>query len=425
MFENTLRYSTFADRSQVENRIESYETLIVPSHLLVGGKNAVPPLIHQLHEAGEIEYYIDPAITEFHRGYSFRDGGEIKQWHTKLLNELGNPIDEVMGNNRNLVYEDLDPDQRDDIIESVCDLQESFVQEAVEEQMGKYEPALMEDITPRAVIPWYVKIEDFEDLEPNRYIINQTKEITDLPVKPCIHVDKSFLSDINARQSIAELISDSGLDEMFLWIDNLNKYSTEIDEYIDYLRTVIELASNDIRPHAMYGDFFSNLLAYFGLRGIGFGTYHGEDKAEKLEPGGGGNLQRYYFDPVKDFLTIYESVELGQQHNAEIPPYSRLGSWDRLYRLGEDHDFLKNHFIRTKNHHRQLISAEDIDDVLNDLRADYEIYGDDLRDSETSKTAEHLRKWVATISEFESDYEDEYQEALATAEAQIEQEDSW
>lgn len=414
-FENTLRYSTFADRSQVENRIESYETLIIPSNLLIGGQNAIPPLVHQLYESGEVDFYIDPTITEFHRGVSFRDGGEIKAWHQKLIEELGAPLEMLMEENDNLVFSELTEEEVQNISKAVCRLQRDFIAKAVEEQIGKYEAALIEDISPRAIVPWYVKIEENEDIAHNLDIIGYSEDCSDIPLKPTIHVDKEFLSSSSERERIAQEYANSGVSEVFLWVDDLKKSETMISEYVDVIRLIVELVKADLKPHALYGDYFMNLMAHFGLRGIGFGTYHSEDSAEKLQAGGGGNLQRYYFGPVKEFLSIPDAVHLGNNGNAPVPNHSGLSSWNRLYKMGEDHDFLKNHFIRTKDYQRIQVLSTGLDELLEEIKSDFNTYQPILENRGTTKNANHLKKWANAIELYMKNYPNESESAIELA----------
>lgn len=237
VFENSLHYKTFADRSQVENRIESYDSLIIPSKLMVGGKKAVPPLVYRLVDAGEVSYYVNPSIREFHRGDSFMDGDELKAWHQKLTEELGEPLYSIIDSSFNLSVEELPSEDIREIAQSVVEFQENVVMDAVSESMDKYEQALADNIRPRAIVPWYQKISDYEHINQNREILEYS-QLTDLPIKPCIHAEVDFLRDATARAQIIEMLSINENKECFVWIDGLKKSDTSVDEYIDVLRFI-------------------------------------------------------------------------------------------------------------------------------------------------------------------------------------------
>lgn len=402
-FENTLQYVTFADRTQIENRIDNYDTVMLSSKMLAGGKKAVPALLYNLVEEHDLEYYINPSSAQYRRGSNFRSGGDVKAWDSKLIDELGHPFERLRDEKSNIIYSKLSDSDKQAVVESVCEFQGEFVPSAVEENVGKYSPVSTADLSPRAVIPIYTKIDNYIDLELNREIIEMANAYSDLPIKPCIHVTKSFLTDINHRISIADLSDEFNLSEIFLWIDNLKKQEVGVQTYMNVIDTVARISEKNVDPHFMFGDFFSNLLYYFGLRGTSYGTYYRESSTEKTgdgPSGGGANLQRFYFDPAKEFLSIPDAIVLGRQTNADIPPHLSLNSWDELYKAGEDHDFLKNHFIKTKEAHKQMILNSSLDDILDDLGSSYELYSNQIASRQTYKTVDHLRNWKEAINLF-------------------------
>lgn len=404
-FENTLWYVTFADRPQVEARIDNYDSLLIPSHLLAGGKKSVPALLKNLIEAENIEYYIDPSITEFRRGNSFRKADDsIKQWHSKLIDELGDPISDVLDTEDNLVYEVMDASERAIAVQSVCEFQENFVADAVEDSVGKYEDVGVEDVAPRAVIPWYTRIADYPHLSVNRELIELSKESTDLPLKPVLHVTKEFIRDLNARKALAELVEEVEIPETFLWVDDLKKGSTSRQEYLDVMDLVTRISGNNVDPHFMFGDYFSNLLFFFGLRGTAYGTYYREHKTEKVaRGGGGGSLQRYYYDPIKEFINIADSVQLGTSNDADIPDFDEMSEWGDLFRKGTDHDFLKYHYIKTRALHKERILSNNLNSLISELDYAYNTYSGQLTDLQTVKTAEHLNTWTESLEVFIED----------------------
>lgn len=423
-FENTLQYVTFSDRTQVKNLNTNYDTLMATSHLLAGGKKAVTSLIHNLIESEGLEYYINPTVTEFQAGRNFRNpDGTIREWHSKLIDELGEPFTKLRSEWDNIQWGDLNPEQKQNAIESICDFQTNFVDKSVEDEMDKYSDALDDsygfggtDLSPRAVIPWYTQIEDYEDITDNGDIIERCMEYSDLPVKPCLHTTIDFISDVTARSTLADFISTIDVPETFIWIDSLDKNTDEVDArtYRNVTHLVASISDEGVDPHFLFGDFFSNILYYFGLRGTSYGTFFRESYAEKMErKAGGGMLQRYYYNPIKEFLSVPVSVSLGQISREPIPEYDGISDWDDLLREGEDYDFLKNHYIKTRESHKNQILNQDLSTIVEELEENHSRYEPILEGLEaTNKNVIHLEKWVDGIELFEQDYEDMYENKI-------------
>lgn len=402
-FENTLQYVTFADRTQVEYRVDCYDSLLLSSHLVTGGKKAVTTLLQKLVTEKDVEYYINPSSTHFRRGSNFRkSNGDIKQWHSKLISELGEPFERLKDRDDNLRYEDLTDEDFNEAAQSVCEFQEEFVPEVVEENAGKYVSVDTDLLSPKAVIPLYTKIRDYPDINVNKESISVAKDTTGLPIKPCIHVTKEYLGDINFRNNLIDLVSDERVGQCFLWVDNLDR-DTKTEEYKDVIDLVSELHESGVETQFMFGNFFSNLLYYFGLNGTSYGTYYRDKSSEKTADtsgGGGGSLQRFYYDPVKEFLSIPDAIALGIKHDEEIPSFTPMNSWEDLYKEGDDHDFLKNHYIFSRNAHKRKVNQNELEDVLEELLKDYNKYSKDLMRRESVKDAEHIKRWVESIQEY-------------------------
>lgn len=415
-FENTLQYVTFADRTQVENRTDDYDTLLVTSHLLAGGQKAVPTLLKKIIEEKNVEYYVDPSSTEFRHGRNFRDSdGSLREWHSKLVDALGDPFEQLREEQQNFVFEDLSSDEQQEAVRAVCDFQDSFVKRLVEQEAGKYFEVLnMGDLGPRAIVPPYVLINDYGEVLINEEVIQLANRFSERQLKPCVHVTKGFIDGVDARKAIVESISGFDIPEVFIWIDGLSKTETTVDDYVNTIRLVGRFSKAGIDPHFLYGDFFSNLLYYFGLRGTSYGTYYRESNSEEWGQGGGsgGTLQRFYFDPVKDFLSIPDTIALAQQRGEQLPNHGMLNTWESLFEAGEDHDFLKNHYIKTRKEHKRNVQSEDIGEQMEEITRQNRRYGQLLLDVGTNKDADHLRKWHGSILQFESEYNNEYEELI-------------
>ena len=423
VFETTLQYVTFSDRSQIEGLAEYYDSILLSSHLLVGGQKAVTSLIQKLNnEQDDFVYYIDPAITEFRLGESFRGSdGDLKQWHQKLIDELGEPFTNQIERRDNIRWDDLSQDDKESAVESLCSLQANFVSNKVQENVGKYENVDINGLQPDKVIPWYVKIDDLDSLRTNEEIIEMAQSECDISLKPTIHVDKQYIRDVTNCGVIAEKFSSLSPEEYFVWIEDLDRSSTTKEEYEDVVYFVAKLAEEGIKPHFMFGDYFSNLLYYFGLNGTSYGTYYRDSHSEKTASGGGGggNLQRFYLDPVHEFLSISDAVNAAKSGEAEIPQHLQIQEWGEIYNYGQDHDFLKEHYIKTRHGHKQQVLTEDFDSLLDQLEEDKNKFSSTIESR--YKSVEHLAKWKSAFENFKENHPDISQRRLYETQAERQQ----
>lgn len=401
-FENSLHYLSFGDRPTVKASAPEYDSIILPSHLIIGGQGKIPTLINTLVKEEDIDYYIKPAITEFRAGTNFLDGEGFSPWFEKLVDYYGSPISEVLSSNSHLRFRNISESTCRGICSQVAEFQETFVRDIAEEAAGKYEE-ITDDLVPKAIIPWFELISEVEDVTTNRKIIRYTQSATDQPIKPCVFVKLEFLGDINHRKAITSMLDDEDISEVFLWVDELAKSETNIDGYLDVIDLVNRLFSKDIHSHFFYGNYFSNLLQYFGVTGTGFGVFHSESKSEKLEQSGGGgdNLNRYYFDPAKEFLSLTDIQTLIRSTDPPVCECSvcseELGSWMELYRVADDWEFLQPHYVSVRRLQKERVAENSLKDLLESLKEDEEQYVGLLEGTESTKTLYHLRKWRKSI----------------------------
>lgn len=402
-FENSLHYVSFADRPVVEDSVEEYDSLILPSHLIAGGSGAVPTLLNRLVSENEVEFYIDPAITQLRVGTNFlgEDNEELGQWFEKLTDALGSPVPDIVKEKTHIKYDNHDKETLEQIAEAILDFQENFVYESAQAASGKYD-IISDQLSPRSVIPWYVKITEPADVSKNRHLIEHAISYSSIDVKPCIFTTKRFLRDQTYRASVVAMLEDTGPDEVFLWIEGMDK-STDIGPYLNIIDLVDRLSDSGVAPHFMNGHYFVNLLSYFGATGTGFGVFHSESKSEKTEDtgGDGSNLNRYYFDPVKEFLNITDVERLTNNVDTDLCTCTicstELSSWDDLFRVGDDWDFLRTHYISIKRKHTEKVHRNTLEDLLEQIEQHDNDYSSHLGSTGSTKDSTHLYKWKKAI----------------------------
>ena len=404
MFENSLHYVAFNDRECVERAVDDYDSLIIQTHIVVGGQGQITPRLNRLYQDEDIEFYIDPAITQLRVGDYFRDDdGELSEYWKKWAKQVGDPVYSHLKQHRNLSATDFSEDERQAISKSLCDLQENFVKNSAIREADKY-AQISASLGPKAVIPWYTQITDSSDIAQNRELIENFQQYADTPVKPCIWVSKSFLKDSEGIQSIANLLEEVDVSEAFIWVDELSKKNTTVREYANTTRLTEEISNRDIDPHFLYGNYFVTLLRYFGAKGTGFGKYFLESRSEKTTGGGSGDLTRYYFEPAQEFLNITDVDRLVQKEEPELCDCRvckvELDDWEDIFRVGDDKLFLQRHFVSSKRIHSKKTEENSLKDLLKELKSAKRTYGSELERTKSSKNAYHLTKWTAGIEHY-------------------------
>ncbi|SDM50568.1 hypothetical protein SAMN04487949_1890 [Halogranum gelatinilyticum] len=405
MFENSLHYYTFGEYKEIERAAPYYDSLIVSSHFVVTETDKIAGTLSNLQPEQQIDFYVQPYLPEFRKGDNFRkSNGELRSWASNLAEYYGPPISDVLENRSNLNYFDFSREDQKKIIEKSCDLQLDLLDEASENKLGRYLDSVA-SLTPRALVPWYVKINSRPDIRANEEIINYAAEYSDCPVKPCFYVDKSFIHTESNRREIVRAVEEAPVREVFLWIDGFDKRDVSIGELCKALDLVERVSQRGVDPHMMYSDYFANLMAFFGLRGVSFGIEHGESKSEKTDSGGGsGDSVRYYYNPVKEFLNVYDVEDLGTDFDDPLCECQAcdpvMNSWSDIFQLADDRKARAQHYITTRDGHRETVTNETLDDLVGELWDGDDKYQEALDDTDHAANANHLRKWATAIEHY-------------------------
>lgn len=412
MFETTLRYNSLNNKHAVEGEYPRYDSLIIDGKMLAYSKKALPQFIQNLNEERSLDYYVEPIISDFRSGDDFRyPDGTIRGWYDSYVNELGDPLKQTLFDFDNVNPRHLDEEIIRGISRSVTLYQEKFVPTQLKEESGKYEEVNPDEVMPKAVIPWHHRINEKSDLGPNRTILDTTAAEAMLPLKPCIHTTKSFIRDRAHRTSLVELVKDYDVDECFLLIEELGKHNTYESTYKDVIDLVYDISEASIKPHFYYGDYFSNLLSYFGLGGTTYGVMYGEEYTETTEYNDqGGMLLRYYVDQIKDFLKVPAAVELMKRTDSAMCECDicqrHFDDWNDLVAHQESDDPLMNHlqkhYIEKRWRHARQVETKPFESIVSELESDRQEYVfpyTNARQISPNKDFDYLPRWINAIKE--------------------------
>lgn len=412
MFETTLRYNSLNNKHAVEGEYPRYDSLIIDGKMLAYSKKALPQFIQNLCRERSLDYYIDPIISVFRTGSDFRfPDGTIRGWYDNYVNELGDPLKRTLFESDNVNPRRLDEETIRGISRSVVLYQESFVGTQLEEESGKYEDVDPDEVMPKALVPWHHRVNEEADLGPNRTILDTAAAEATISLKPCIHTTKSFIRDSGHRTALVELANDYDVDECFLLVEGLGKHSTSESTYKDVIDLVYDISEAGIEPHFYYGDYFSNLLSYFGLGGTTYGVMYGEEYTETTEYSNqSGMLLRYYVDQIKDFLKVPAAVELMNRTNTEMCGCDvcqrHFEDWDDIVALQESDDVLMNHlqkhYVEQRWRHARQVEEESFDTVVSKLESDHQEFVlsySSSRQISPNKDFDYLPRWIHAVKE--------------------------
>lgn len=412
MFETTLRYNSPNNKHAVEGELARFDSVMIDGKMLAHSSKAIPQLIYRLRNERSIEYYVEPILSQFRKGNNFRYAdGTLKSWHEKYVQEIGDPLKEHLRSETNADPRRMEEDKIRDITLSSLLFQEEFIKNQVEEESGKYEEVDTEDLLPKAVIPWHHRINEAEDLAPNRTILETAVEESVVPVKPCIHTTKEFIRDTGNRTALAELTTAYDLDECFLLVEELGKHSTFESTYKNVIDLVYDLSEAGVEPHFFYGDYFSNMLSYFGLGGTTYGVMYGEEYSESTErTKQSGMLNRYYVDQIKDFLKVPAAVEFMQRIDADMCECDvcqrSFEDWQDIIRHQESDEALMNHlqkhYVECRWRHARQVEEDSFTDAVEKLQANFEDYIEDYsraRQISPNKDFEYMPRWINVLED--------------------------
>ncbi|MFA9518132.1 hypothetical protein ACERIT_13080 [Halopenitus sp. H-Gu1] len=426
MFENTIRYNNNNNKHPVETLTEDFDSILYESHLAAYNQRAVRHQITQLSQ-DDISYYIDPDLAVFERGNNFRnDEGMLGNWIRAYVNALGEPLKTILAEDGNLKPDRLTDKEITQIATAVVNFQEGYSDIGPDADLRKYsigdvEPAVP---NPKRIVPWYNKIRSPNQLTTTRKILEASQQAAELKLKPCLYIEKDVIANQSAATKMINLLSSVDVDECFLIIENLDKNETDGDEYIAVIDFVYNLSAANIAPHFLYGDYFSHLLYYFGLEGTTYGTLYAEEREEALKShGGGGMSKRFYFNTIREFLSIPGAADIGKQLGVPVCDCSvcqrHFKDWDDFLETLGDGDadldeesgddspnnalnIAQKHYLEMRWRHTMEVQENSLEEIREILVKNLERSSSVFKSSRqisSRKNLKYISKWLYSTEE--------------------------
>jgi len=416
-FKFYIRFGVHKDREVIKLLRDSISGVVVPAHILCYSTDATIAALSYINRG----YFIDPM------SFIFADSRKIQEYIVldkktqkntfkpsihKLANNYG--ILEVFQNNgfSALKVSDFTEDFVRNFCKKNIELQSQKFDQGKVNAYKKYEELLrkvgeehianeMKTVhSPNVIIPPYFYFDRLDDewLDINLKLARRTKENTVLPVVPLIFVHPALVNE--------ELLDKyTGFDEIFIWVDDLEKKnSLSVKQLTDFASFVKLATARGVKVTNLYGSYFSVLLGKLGLEGMCNGVFYGESKGRTSKVGGVPQ-SRYYVRTLHEFFPIPSTIELLKKFPALLDKESLEcmkiidSNIENIFKFSDNHALAQAHFVLSRGKEIDDAKNKNLTLLLQELEGIYETYRKPISESEeiTDKNIEYLKYWKEAI----------------------------
>lgn len=203
--------------------------------------------------------------------------------------------------------------------------------------------------------------------------------------------------DDKAVSTIIGDFSKLQIDGFLLWIQDFSEMDEPDPLLFAFRKLVSSLKAQKWKVINLYGGFFSSLMCYCGLDGVGFGICYKESADPTVFPTGGpagGPLPKYYLRDIKAKLgKIEAAIALNEIPSLEcscaICHKQTKYILDAAKPDSVSKDLTEKHFLICKGDERNQICKSSLTSVLAELNAAYKKYYKKAH----LIPVEHLKKW--------------------------------
>lgn len=419
MFETILRYSNNSDKPALRSNFNKLDAVIFDAKLVAYQPQGVCARIREIDQDTNLKYYVDPNLGDLREGNNFFNDGDpdegLRESYLRYIDQLGNPLKRIFQDNYRLQPNHMWEQDIRSIARDTVRFQQEFIPNCVAGRNLGQSPLIDEGFNsrPDAVLPWYHKIQSREDIDVNKVIIEASKIESDLPLRPVVHFERQELMS-PFRSDLLQYIQWLDSRSVFIIIERLSKHETSTEEYQTVIDFVNRVAQQGTDPYFLYGDFFANLLSFFGLKGTAYGSMYGEHFEEKTTySDSNGMSNRFYTTRIRDFLTPQAATDVLQEANepfcnCDVCSRSFDGWSDFLETADSDKDEdaiqseMKSHYLKQRWELTRQVEEMELEEVLVILEEDLEMmWGPFYKSAQTGKDAsiEYLDRWLTAVKQ--------------------------
>lgn len=355
-----------------QDHINKYDGVIIPFSIAISFEGGTYGFIRALCALDPSKTYcLDPRTALYQKDWSRH---LTRPPHEKVAMRLGAPFSDV-GLERPLKPNDFDDGKIRESSLNCLDFQRRFRHvEETNRKLEKYRTLLGADSLaelkePQHLIPPYFQNDlggrDWRRIN-QAYIEEAARETDGVPIRPVHHFGRWAEAH---TEEFLQVLRSNNVKQCYLY-PNLFKEHEATKEDLEKYRSTIERCSEEsVAPYALLGGYFSILLAFFGLHGVGNGVGYGEWRDSAYHKGGVPST-RIYIYPLHRYVGPTEA----QQLVAANPDFFMQGSdilrayFEKGLRLTDirNADAL-NHFLECRKKELELVNSGSVEAAVHEI----------------------------------------------------------
>jgi hypothetical protein len=399
MFERYAHYLSYGatDQRTVRDLMGEYSGLLVPGTVAAFQREGTGGFVLALSARTDAtDYVIDPRSPLFQQSLS-----NPKQSHLALADLLG--VDPQLFSGRHPEAADFEGQLCAEMAERWVNFNTGYT-ESVSGKFAKYAKRLNEPVLPSdARAPTYILAPYFiaegpEDpwWDVSARLYEEAARVA--PSDTCVRVVA-----VTSPLALGRLLDTLDDERAVIWVSGLQELETPPEVLAEYARVVAASEERDQDLFALYGGFFSVLLASFGLDGQSHGVGYGEYRSWLELPQSGPPPARYYLPRAHRYVSqeLAHQMWLADRTLAECDCAECEGQSPLIL---EYHELMK-HSVRCRSREIREWAGLDVMAALARLRVDYLDYRNDLNEAplpqiwsrRAQRTVEPMDRWTAAL----------------------------
>ncbi|CCE76639.1 hypothetical protein [Clavibacter nebraskensis] len=402
MFEHYLSYGS-TDQQTVRDLSGVFDGLLVPGTIAAFQAEGTKGFVLSLSARSAKPYIIDSRFPLFQNRLT-----SAKKSHAMLAEVLGQPG--LIQTDRQPTPEDFTDEVVNEVAARWIDFNVGF-DNVTTKTFDKYASRLQEAVFPEnrqgpnAILPPYMMVESADD---------GWFEVSNRLWEASVQYATSRRVGIPLRRVLAATTADKwgalansvNTIDIVAWVNDLEEFRPEsVSELAAYARAIKSARERGQRVFALYGGFFSVLLARYGLVGSSHGIGFGEHRDYIELPSSGAPQARYYVPRLHKYISVELANVLWTQNRPLVA--CECEECDGASPLTLDYHSLMRHSVRVRGVEIGEWSTMPTSSAVARLREDFIAFREGVErlsaPTKIRKRAEdiyhHLAMWARILDE--------------------------
>ena len=375
------QYITYQHNVQKYFREHSkkYTGVIIPLSIAVSFPTGTYGFIRALCSKHNLRYAIDPRTPLFQRDWG---RNHVRPPHEKMADIFGEPFVSKGLKNRIDPSDLAEASVKKNLTEKCIEFQMDFrTREEDVRKLNKYKKLLdistLENLgVPQFVIPPYFLFETIGDswFNINCDCIRISNDMnTGIPIQPVFHF-KDWPA-IKTWNAVIDFLKDLKVISFWLYPDFYKEHEVSRKSLVSYREIVETIASQGLRPYALFGGYYAILMSYFGLCGFGNGIGYGEWRSSNYHRGGTA-INRIYIPKLHRYLDAPTAQHIIDKDTAYFSSGSSflskcVSSGKKLTDSNISLSECLNHFMECRYAELKFVANNPIEIAIGELQETY------------------------------------------------------